>query len=177
MNRPSLVFFGSSLLSAYWNGAATYYRGIVRALDARGWRVTFYEPDAFERQSHRDIDEPAWARVVVYDPDRPEAIDRALEHARTADVVIKASGVGVCDDLLDAAVAGLAGRGPLAVYWDVDAPATLDASFLPPSISTRSEPEPEAPAAVAEEAPAPAPKKRGRPRKNPLPEASEPVDG
>lgn len=63
-----------------------------------------------------------------------------------------------------------------------DAPATLDASFLPPSISARAEPvaepapAPEAPAPVAEEA-APAPKKRGRPRKAAAPEASEPVEG
>src|SRR5437763_1594737 len=27
-----IAFFGSSLVSAYWNGAATYYRGIIRAL-------------------------------------------------------------------------------------------------------------------------------------------------
>ena len=26
----NIAFFGSSLLSAYWNGAATYYRGIIR---------------------------------------------------------------------------------------------------------------------------------------------------
>jgi hypothetical protein len=61
---------------------------------------------------------------------------------------------------------------------DDEAPATLDASFLPPSISARVEAvaEPEAPAPVAEEA-APAPKKRGRPRKAAAPEASEPVEG
>ena len=41
-----IAFFGSSLVSAYWNGAATYYRGVIRALHARGHRVTFYEPDA-----------------------------------------------------------------------------------------------------------------------------------
>ena len=29
-----IAFFGSSLVSSYWNGAATYYRGIVRALHA-----------------------------------------------------------------------------------------------------------------------------------------------
>lgn len=58
-----------------------------------------------------------------------------------------------------------------------EAPATLDASFLPPSISARSEPEPETAPAAAEDAPAPAPKKRGRPRKTPLPEASEPAEG
>ena len=26
----NIAFFGSSLVSAYWNGAATYYRGLVR---------------------------------------------------------------------------------------------------------------------------------------------------
>jgi len=55
MTRPRISFYGSSLVSAYWNGAATYYRGIVRALHARGYDVTFYEPDAYERQQHRDI--------------------------------------------------------------------------------------------------------------------------
>ena len=42
------AFFGSSLVSAYWNGAATYYRGLLRALAARGHEVAFFEPDAFE---------------------------------------------------------------------------------------------------------------------------------
>ena len=48
-----LFVFGSSLTSAYWNGAATYYRGVIRALHGQGHRVTFYEPDAYERQQHR----------------------------------------------------------------------------------------------------------------------------
>ena len=30
--KPTIAFFGSSLVSAYWNGAATYYRGVIRAL-------------------------------------------------------------------------------------------------------------------------------------------------
>src|SRR4051812_48972237 len=64
--RMKIAFFASSLVSAYWNGAATYYRGIVRALHARGHTVTFYEPDAFERQQHRDMADPPWAQVVVY---------------------------------------------------------------------------------------------------------------
>lgn len=62
-----IAFFGSSLVSAYWNGAATYYRGLIRALDAVGFEVTFYEPDAYERQQHRDITDPDWATVVVYE--------------------------------------------------------------------------------------------------------------
>ena len=115
-----IAFFGSSLVSAYWNGAATYYRGIVRALHERGHEVTFFEPDAFERQANRDMDDPAWARMVVYDPPRWE---EAVERAAGADVVAKASGVGVCDQELEAAV--LEVGAPVAVFWDVDAPATL----------------------------------------------------
>jgi spore maturation protein CgeB len=121
----NVAFFGSSLVSAYWNGAATYYRGILRALAERGHRITFYEPDAFERQQHRDIPDPEWARVVVYPADDRGA-QRALDDARGADLVVKASGVGVFDELLEAAVLELREPGGLAIFWDVDAPATLD---------------------------------------------------
>src|SRR5690554_4506083 len=75
-----IAFFGSSLVSAWWNGAATYYRGILKALHERGHQVTFFEPDAFDRQHHRDIDDPPYARVVVYRPDTAGA-DEALEQA------------------------------------------------------------------------------------------------
>jgi spore maturation protein CgeB len=120
-----VAFFGSSLVSAYWNGAATYYRGIVQALHDRGHRVTFYEPDALDRQRHRDIDDPHWARVVVY-PAREDAALSALASASDADLVVKASGVGVFDALLEQAVLELRRPGSLVVFWDVDAPATLD---------------------------------------------------
>jgi spore maturation protein CgeB len=126
----NIAFFGSSLLSAYWNGAATYYRGIIRALHGLGHRVTFYEPIAYDRQAHRDIDEPYWARVVVYEPgaeDAPsDALWRALEEARKADLVVKASGVGIHDALLESAVLELQTPSRLVAFWDVDAPATLD---------------------------------------------------
>ncbi|MFT3828647.1 MAG: hypothetical protein QM691_02970 [Opitutaceae bacterium] len=121
-----IAFFGSSLVSAYWNGAATYYRGIVRALAERGHRVTFYEPDAYDRQQHRDIPDPDWAKVVVYPATTEAAVLQTLEQARGADLVIKASGVGVHDGLLDAAVLELASPTTLVAFWDVDAPATLD---------------------------------------------------
>lgn len=121
-----IAFFGSSLVSAYWNGAATYYRGIIRALHERGHHVTFYEPDAYERQQHRDMADPDWARVVVYSTRGTEALERCLEEARDADVVVKASGVGVFDALLEARVLELRRPGNQVVFWDVDAPATLE---------------------------------------------------
>jgi spore maturation protein CgeB len=119
-----IAFFGSSLLSSYWNGAATYYRGILKALAARGHDVVFLEPDAFDRQRHRDIEPPEWARVVVYAPDA-EGMRAALAHAGNADLVVKASGVGVLDAELEAAVLDSAPADALVAFWDVDAPATL----------------------------------------------------
>jgi spore maturation protein CgeB len=122
-----IAFFGSSLVSAYWNGACTYYRGIVRALAGRGHRIVFYEPDAFDRQAHRDIADPEWAEVVVYEPDEERAVRELVAGAAAeADVIVKASGVGVCDALLERAVA--MAEGPeVRIFWDVDAPATLAA--------------------------------------------------
>ena len=122
----NIAFFGSSLLSAYWNGAATYYRGMLRALAARGHRIVFYEPDAYGRQQHRDIEPPPWAKVVVYAGEGEEGVMQALESARGADIVVKASGVGVFDELLEAEVLTLRSERTQVVFWDVDAPATLD---------------------------------------------------
>lgn len=120
-----IAFFGSSLVSAYWNGAATYYRGLLRALAERGYEITFYEPDALDRQQHRDMDDPAWARVVVY-PATEADVDRCLRHAARADVIVKASGVGVFDERLEESVLDLRRPGAHVVFWDVDAPATLE---------------------------------------------------
>jgi spore maturation protein CgeB len=121
----NIAFFGSSLVSAYWNGAATYYRGILRALAARGHRIRFYEPDAYDRQRHRDIPDPPWAQVIVY-PDDAELTYRAVCEARDADLVVKASGVGVHDRLLERAVIETRRPESVVAFWDVDAPATLE---------------------------------------------------
>jgi spore maturation protein CgeB len=129
----NIAFFGSSLVSAYWNGAATYYRGIIRSLHARGHHVTFYEPDAYGRQQHRDIPDPDWAKVVVYSAEGTDAVHRCLRQARGADVIVKASGVGVFDALLEEAVLDLKHSHNLVVFWDVDAPATLDRVQTEPS--------------------------------------------
>jgi spore maturation protein CgeB len=118
------AFFGSSLVSAYWNGACTYYRGLIRALHARGHEVTFYEPHAYERQEHRDIPDPPYARVVVYEPVNAAAVRAVVRDADDADVMIKTSGVGVHDDVLEDAVLQRADAS-LRIFWDVDAPATL----------------------------------------------------
>ncbi|HBG47580.1 MAG TPA: hypothetical protein DDW94_11420 [Deltaproteobacteria bacterium] len=120
---PEIAFFGSSLVSAYWNGAATYYRGIIKGLHELGYRVTFYEPDAYDRQKYRDIEDPPWAKVSVYEATKT-GVDRALSEASGSALIVKASGVGAFDEYLEKAV--LETRGGLAAFWDVDAPATME---------------------------------------------------
>jgi spore maturation protein CgeB len=119
-----IAFYGSSLLSSYWNGAATYYRGLLSDLARRGYSVTFYEPDAFDRQKHRDIEPPEWADVKVY-PATEEAMRAVVAEAAKADVVVKASGVGVFDNELLEGVVAASRPDAIRIFWDVDAPATL----------------------------------------------------
>ena len=120
-----IAFYGSSLLSSYWNGAATYYRGILRNLAALGYDITFFEPDAFDRQQHRDMEPPGWAKSVVY-PTTEEALRRVLAEAAQADVVVKASGVGVFDRELIEGIVKNCREDAVRIFWDVDAAATLD---------------------------------------------------
>jgi len=119
-----IAFYGSSLLSAYWNGAATYYRGVLKALSGLGHDITFYEPDVYDRQQNRDMEPPEWCRVVVYDG-TIAALKEAAARAGDADIVVKASGVGFEDDLLLGQLLAAARPDAIKLFWDVDAPATL----------------------------------------------------
>ena len=141
--------FGSSLVSSYWNGAATYYRGCYKYLARLGYDITFAEPDAYGRQQHIDAVDLSFARSLTYQPrvappgsdplHRPldnadpsgRSLDEMLALAREADIVVKHSGIG-CDDAelerrIPAELAGARGQntGPMTFIWDVDAPATI----------------------------------------------------
>ncbi len=118
----NIFVFGSSIVSSYWNGAATYYRGMYKYLARRGHTITFAEPDAYGRQQHRDEGDYSYVQSVVYQPGAD--VDVMLSLARRADIVIKHSGIGVDDALLEKRVADLSSEVP-TIFWDVDSPATL----------------------------------------------------
>lgn len=119
-----VVLFGSSLVSAYWNGAATYYRGMCKAMHARGHQVVFVEPDLYERQQHRDLaEDPPYAEVHLCA--NWAELAREVECARHADLVAKCSGVGGWDMELAEAVLDVQAAGTRVAFWDVDAPQTL----------------------------------------------------
>ena len=118
-----IFVFGSSITSSYWNGAATYYRGIYKQLRAAGHDVTFAEPDAYGRQQKRDHADISYVRSIVYHC----AADIAglMAQAGNCDLVIKHSGVGVFDELLEERVLDCRSDNTRVAFWDVDAPATL----------------------------------------------------
>lgn len=118
----NIYVFGSSLTSCYWNGAATYYRGIYKNLHRLGHSITFAEPDIYNRQQNRDCASIEYANVRVYQT--PRDLNTVLAEACQADLIIKHSGVGADDDLLEAEILNCSAR-TRKLFWDVDAPATL----------------------------------------------------
>lgn len=115
--------FGSSITSSYWNGAATYYRGIYRQLHLLGHQIAFAEPDAYGRQQKRDAGDFSYVRSIVYKDEKD--LSTLLDQAADYDLVIKHSGVGVFDQLLEEGVLQCRGENTRVAFWDVDAPATL----------------------------------------------------
>ena len=118
-----IFVFGSSITSAYWNGAATYYRGIYKHLHSLGHQVTFAEPDAYGRQQKCDAGDFSYVRSIVFRNEHE--IPGLLWAADDCDLVVKHSGVGMFDELLEAAVLKCRSAKTRVAFWDVDAPATL----------------------------------------------------
>jgi spore maturation protein CgeB len=118
-----IYVFGSSLTSCYWNGAATYYRGIYKSLSRLGHEVTFAEPDIYNRQQNRDCSVIDYATVRVYQT--PRDLEKVLSETCDSDLIIKHSGVGADDELLEAEVLNCSSNASRIAFWDVDAPATL----------------------------------------------------
>ena len=130
-----IFVFGSSLTSSYWNGAATYYRGIYKNLHRLGHSITFAEPDIYKRQQNQDAGETDYATVRVYQT--PQDLKPMLAEASEADLIIKHSGVGAEDVWLEAKVLRCRSVETKVAFWDVDAPATLARLQQDPSDSFR----------------------------------------
>jgi spore maturation protein CgeB len=118
-----IFVFGSSLTSTYWNGAATYYRGIYKNLNKLGYSITFAEPDIYKRQQNRDLRDISYADVRIYRS--ASEIPGLLQEAASSDLVIKHTGVGADDELLERGILECRSDHTQTAFWDVDAPATL----------------------------------------------------
>lgn len=117
-----ITIFGLTLSSSWGNGHATPYRAILRALHRRGHRVTFFEKDVPYYASHRDLPNPDFCDLQLYGT-WDDVRDRALREASRSDIAVTASycpeGARISEELFEL-------PSPLKVYYDLDAPVTLN---------------------------------------------------
>ncbi len=121
-DRMHLVVIGLSITSSWGNGHATTYRSLLREFSRRGHRVTFLERDVPWYASNRDLPEPGFCRLGLYD-DLDELRVRFGDTIAGADAVMIGSFVpeGVAAAELSLRLAS----GPVAFY-DIDTPVTLE---------------------------------------------------
>ena len=117
-----LVVLGLSLSSSWGNGHATTYRALLKAFAARGHDILFLERDMPWYAGNRDLPEPGFCRLGLYDG--LNGLDAYRADIADADAVIVGSYVpdGIAVIRLVQSVA----RGVTA-YYDIDTPVTLAA--------------------------------------------------
>lgn len=119
--RMKLVIFGLTITSSWGNGHATTYRSLLRALAARGHRCTFVEKDVEWYRNNRDMPEPEFCRVVLYD-DWDAERDSLLREAADADAIVVGS---YCPDAVKATRALLDRGHETILFYDIDTPVTV----------------------------------------------------
>jgi spore maturation protein CgeB len=116
-----LVIFGLSVSSAWGNGHATLWRGLIRALGRRGHDVVFFERDAPWYAASRDLDAIEGGTLILYD-DWAQTLPRICDELRGCDVAMTTS---YCPDAIAARDLATDFGVPRLVYYDLDAPVTL----------------------------------------------------
>jgi spore maturation protein CgeB len=132
-----IVICGLTITSSWGNGHATTYRSLVKALTRKGHKVLFIEKDVEWYRSNRDLPEPGFCSVRLYDRWN---VDSILALCSDADVIVIGSyfpdAIELSRRLFDA------GRLPV-FFYDIDTPITvaklrkdgrtdyLDASLIP----------------------------------------------
>ena len=135
----TIVILGLTITSSWGNGHATTYRGLVKALHARGHDVLFLECDKPWYAGHRDLPDPPYGRTALY-ADVPDLRSRFEAAVRAADLVIVGSyvpdGVAVGEWVTSTA-------GGVTAFYDIDTPVTLaklargDHEYLSPALIPR----------------------------------------
>ena len=127
-----IVICGLAITSSWGNGHATTYRSLTRALRARGHDIVFFERDLEWYRSNRDMPEPPFCRVHIYQrwPDVASCLRRELADAEVAIVG------SYFPDGIDAVSQVLDSRAGIKAFYDIDTPITVsklrtgDAEYL-----------------------------------------------
>ena len=116
-----IVICGLSITSSWGNGHATTYRALARALRARGHEIIFFERELEWYASNRDMPEPPFCRVHIYDR-WEDVLPLLRRELNDSDVAVIGSffpdGAKAVDEVLDSHT------GVKACY-DIDTPITV----------------------------------------------------
>ena len=114
MTPLNIAFFGSSLVSAYWNGAATYYRGILQASHSPDIASRSTSPMPSTGRNIATFPIQAGRRSWFIRADAGRRRSTRWTRPANADLLVKASGVGVFDEAARSARAGDRRPGAIA---------------------------------------------------------------
>lgn len=116
-----IVIFGLSITSSWGNGHATTYRSLCKALARRGHRIEFVEKDTEWYRGNRDMPQPDFCRVHLYEDWRQDR-RRLLDICKGGDAIVIGSyfpdAIAATRELLDAG-------GPALIFYDIDTPITM----------------------------------------------------
>ena len=116
-----IVFIGLTITSAWGNGHATTYRGLVRGLARRGHDVLFLEHDKPWYAANRDLPDPPFGRTALYQ-NVADLKSRFAAEVAAADAVIVGSYVPQGVEVGEWALKASTG---VRAFYDIDTPVTL----------------------------------------------------
>ncbi len=116
-----IVIFGLSITSSWGNGHATTFRALARALHSRGHRIVFFEKDVEWYASNRDMPEPPFCSVVLYE-NWDAVVQRARDELRDCDVAMVGSyfsdGNAAVEEMFESSAR-------VKTFYDIDTPVTV----------------------------------------------------
>ncbi|GHA45460.1 glycosyl transferase [Salinimicrobium marinum] len=115
------VIIGLSVTSSWGNGHATTYRALLKELAALGHDILFLEKDVPYYAGNRDMPNPEFCKLGLYNTNEELKKDYATEVAE-ADVVIVGSYVQQGVEVGNWAIGTAKG---ITAYYDIDTPVTL----------------------------------------------------
>lgn len=135
----NIVIFGLSLTSSWGNGHATTYRSLVRGLCDQGHHVLFLERNVPWYADNRDLPNPPYGSVALYDSF--EQVEQVYaEQVAAADLVLIGSYV---PEAITVAEWVLTQASGVTAFYDIDTPVTLsklandDCEYLTPELIPR----------------------------------------
>ena len=118
-----IVIFGLAITSSWGNGHATTYRALARALHTRGHNIDFFERDLEWYRDNRDLPNPDFCRLHIYDEWR-QVLPEARQELRDADLAIVGS---YAPDALAATHEVFDSPAAVKAFYDIDTPITVAA--------------------------------------------------